>query len=107
VLYQVEQTPVLIVQGEVPFWRALQEGDRGGDVRQVQQMLSDRGGEVEVDGIWGSGTTRGVRAFQRENGFPITGGFERGALVAVAELPAPVMVDAELVWPGGVLSGGE
>lgn len=107
VLYQVEQTPVLIVQGEVPFWRALQEGDRGGDVRQVQQMLSDRGVEVEVDGIWGSGTTRGVRAFQRENGFPITGGFERGALVAVAELPAPVMVDAELVWPGGVLSGGE
>lgn len=107
VLYQVEQTPVLIVQGNVPFWRALQEGDRGGDVRQVQQMLSDRGVEVEVDGIWGSGTTRGVRAFQKENGFPTTGGFERGALVAVAELPAPVVVDAELVWPGGVLSGGE
>lgn len=46
---------------------------RGLDVRLVQLALSDQGCDVRADGIFGNGTARFVRAFQRSNALPETG----------------------------------
>ncbi|NCN83394.1 MAG: DUF3380 domain-containing protein [Sphingomonadales bacterium] len=41
----------------------LRQGDRGDDVRMLQELL-----DLEADGIFGSGTDRKVRAFQKDKG---------------------------------------
>lgn len=46
---------------------------RGLDVRLVQLALSDQGCDVRADGIFGNGTARFIRAFQRTTGLPETG----------------------------------
>ena len=46
---------------------------RGLDVRLVQLALSDQGGDVRADGIFGSTSARFVRAFQRSHELPETG----------------------------------
>ncbi len=106
-LYTVGQTPVVLVQGEVPFWRDLTEGTVGADVAQVQRMLAAVGADVDTDGQWGSATTQAVRAWQGERGFPVTGSFELGSVVAAPRVPVSVSIDTEVAWPGAMLSGGE
>lgn len=107
VLYTVGETPVVLVEGDVPFWRELGENAEGEDVRQVQQMLTDAGADLQADGEWGSSTTRAVRAWQEERGVEVTGSFEQGSLIASPTLPVNLAIDAGVVWPGGVLSGSE
>jgi chitosanase len=46
---------------------------RGLDVRLVQLALSDQGCDVRADGIFGTATSRLIRAFQRANDLPETG----------------------------------
>lgn len=48
--------------------RGLGPGMRGHDVRVLQDFLSRAGFETEVDGEYGSGTRRNVRAFERRQG---------------------------------------
>jgi hypothetical protein len=50
----------------------------------VQSALADRGYyDGPIDGIIGSGTRRAVRAFQRDNGLPVTGRIDRRLLNAL------------------------
>lgn len=49
------------------------KGDRGHNVSTVQQRLRDRGWRISVDGIFGSGTDKVVRAFQKEKGLAVDG----------------------------------
>jgi len=49
-------------------------GDRGDNVRGIQQALSIRGYSVgEIDGIFGQATLLSVRNFQRDNGLLVDG----------------------------------
>ena len=43
------------------------KGDRGQAVTELQQLLVQRGYPVAVDGEFGAGTYRAVRAFQSQN----------------------------------------
>lgn len=45
--------------------KVLRKGDRGDDVKVLQQALKDKGYDVAVDGIFGSGTEKALRSFQR------------------------------------------
>jgi peptidoglycan hydrolase-like protein with peptidoglycan-binding domain len=45
--------------------RTLREGDKGHDVKVLQNFLTRAGVRAEVDGAFGRGTTRAVRAFER------------------------------------------
>jgi len=45
--------------------RTLKQGDRGRDVRVLQKYLSRAGIAADVDGMFGAGTTRAVRDFER------------------------------------------
>jgi len=53
---------------------------RGLDVRLVQLALSERGCDVQADGIFGSATERFVRVFQRTNALPETGVADAGLI---------------------------
>lgn len=44
--------------------KVLRKGDRGEEVRVLQQALKDKGYDVAVDGIFGSGTEKALRSFQ-------------------------------------------
>lgn len=46
--------------------------DRAG-IRQFQKKLRDRGWSIDVDGLFGAGTDRVVRQFQREKGLKVDG----------------------------------
>ncbi|MEJ7797533.1 MAG: peptidoglycan-binding domain-containing protein [Solirubrobacteraceae bacterium] len=45
--------------------RSLGEGDKGQDVRVLQSFLTRAGVRTGVDGVFGRGTTKSVRAFER------------------------------------------
>lgn len=45
--------------------KVLRKGDRGDDVKVLQQALKDKGYDLAVDGIFGSGTEKVLRSFQR------------------------------------------
>ncbi len=106
-LYTVGNTPVVLVQGQVPFWRDLGQDVEGSDVAQVQQMLVDAGHNLDIDGVWDAFTTEAVRDWQAEQGFAVTGSFPHGSLVASPQTPVSVDLDSEVAWPGAMLSGGE
>ena len=53
---------------------------RGLDVRLLQLALSDQGWDVRADGIFGNGTARFVKAFQRRNELPETGVADAGLI---------------------------
>lgn len=58
----------------VPAAAALREGNRGSEVRAVQQKLKNWGYySGEVDGIFGPQTTAAVKSFQRKNGLAVDG----------------------------------
>lgn len=59
--------------GVPPFPGTVRRGSRGYGVRQVQQRLADRGWRVTVDGVFGPGTERVVRAFQSEKRLQVDG----------------------------------
>lgn len=46
---------------------------QGEDVRQIQQALVDADIQVDVDGIFGPGTEKGVIAFQKQQGLTVDG----------------------------------
>ena len=57
--------------------RALRRGMHGHDVRVLQGWLSRLGFPTEVDGAFGRGTTRSVRAYERREGQRVDGRVSR------------------------------
>lgn len=106
VLYRVDERPVFVASGAVPQYRDLSAGDVGQDVRQLQQLLTDRGYLSSApSGTFGTATESGVRAWQRASGVRETGVVPRGDLLFVERLPARVRL-AESITVGAQLSPG-
>lgn len=72
------------VPDEKIYWKA---GDRGGDVRQLQQWLKNAGMDVGVDGSYGPATQRAVVAFQTSYGLPPTGTVGKETFLVLHGLP--------------------
>lgn len=54
--------------------KTTKRGDRGTDVRRLQQALKSAGHDPgPIDGIFGPKTERGVKSFQAAEGLPVTG----------------------------------
>lgn len=89
VLYTVDLAPVVILTGRVPAFRALKASDRGADVAQLQRYLTGAGFmNGDVDGVFGSVTAAGVKAWQKSLSTPRTGIVDLGDIVFVSSLPA-------------------
>lgn len=91
VLATVGNEPMVLLYGEIPPWRALQEGDSGSDVRQLEANLVALGFDpditVTVDNDFTYNTTLMVQRWQEALGAEITG---------------EVVQDAQLIAPGPV-----
>jgi hypothetical protein len=61
----VDGVPVLALATSVPLWRELRSGDRGDDVRALQEAL---GGPLRTDGVVGAATLRAAHAFLIDHG---------------------------------------
>ena len=84
--------------------RTLRRGDRGDDVKQVQEKLKEMGlYSMSADGKYGPGTAKAVQAFQQANGLKADGiaGTVSEASSATAE--AAVFEEADTADPAAVL----
>lgn len=68
VIIEVNDRPVIYLQGAIPLLRDLQPGDRGEDVARLQEALAPWGAS-EPDGVWGAGTTNALRALYSAVGY--------------------------------------
>jgi murein DD-endopeptidase MepM/ murein hydrolase activator NlpD len=53
--------------------RPLERGDRGDDVRELQQLLTRLGLDTEADGVFGDGTVDRVEAYERREDLSVDG----------------------------------
>ncbi len=64
------------IGGDKPkFDRILRRGDKGDDVKKLQELLNELGYEIKVDGDYGRATKEAVRDFQKKNNLDADGNF--------------------------------
>ena len=83
VLYRVDDRPVLLLCGTIPAYRALNVGDAGQDVRQLNRNLHVRGNAFTTK------TKEALEALQRRKGVHVTGAL---ALADAVFLPEAVRI---------------
>lgn len=87
VVATVDAEPVVAMYGSEPFWRALESGDEGSDVLQLEANLSALGftadGEMTVDTDFTSSTADAVEAWEVSMGIEETGDVPLGRVVAL------------------------
>ncbi|MFC7247407.1 peptidoglycan-binding protein [Catellatospora aurea] len=81
-LYRIDNTPAVLMYGNVPAYRELKAGDEGADVKQLEQNLQALGyGGFTVDREFTSSTATAVRRWQEDLGLKETGRVEFGRVV--------------------------
>lgn len=106
-VYAVNERPVVVAEGDIPAYRDLALGNRGGDVRQLQRFLISQGHEVsDPAGLFGSSTAWAVRAWQTSIGHGIDGIVRLGDVVFLPDLPARV-IPTEALATGRAVSPGD
>lgn len=104
-LYRVDDTPVVLLYGAVPAYRALRPGAEGVDVRQLERNLKALGyGGFTVDDDYTDATADAVREWQEDAGLEETGIVELGRVVFA---PAAVRVDALDTQEGAATGPGQ
>jgi hypothetical protein len=107
-LWDVDARPVTLLYGALPMFRALGPGDRGEDVRQLEENLVALGQAAPGPGLpddrYDRATARAVRSWQRALARETTGRVEQGDVVV---LPGPARVAEVRVQPGQPLAGGD
>lgn len=88
-LYKVDDKPVALMYGELPAYRPLRQGDKGVDVRQLNENLRALGYAAPEGDAFTVATAAAVRAWQRDKGLSATGAVEAGRIVY---MPGPARV---------------
>jgi peptidoglycan hydrolase-like protein with peptidoglycan-binding domain len=106
-LYEVDDTPVVLLYGSLPAYRALSSGSDGADVKQFEQNLYALGYRgFTVDDKYSDSTATAVKKWQKDLGLPQTGTVDLGRVVYAT---GEVRVDADKASvgddsrPGGAL----
>jgi len=89
--YIRKQHAALIERERMPS--TIRKGSQGSDVRLCQELLNEHGYSTGVDGVFGSGTEKSVKAFQSASGLTadgIVGANTWNALEAPSEKLGPV-----------------
>ncbi len=92
VLYRVDEHPVLLLCGAVPAYRALQTGDAGQDVLQLNRNLRELGYDAKAgvrvktdESRFTGATEKALEVLQRSKGLAVTGGLPSGDAVFLPE----------------------
>ncbi len=91
-LYEVNGSPVRLMYGSMPMYRALKAGDKGEDVKQLKRNLQALGhgtGLDPEDGTFTDGTVTAVKRWQKSHKLKETG---RLAKEDIAFAPGPQRV---------------
>ncbi len=100
-LYEVDERPVRAMYGTTPLWRTLQEGERGADVRQLNENLAALGYDLSVDEVFGRRTLAAVKRWQKDRGLDVTGTVTANDVVFVDGAVRVESVAAKLGQPAG------
>ncbi|HET9689763.1 MAG TPA: peptidoglycan-binding protein [Acidimicrobiales bacterium] len=108
-LYRVNDTPVVLLHGTTPAYRALSAGESGADVAELNADLVALGDLAPADlgavpGAFGPATTAALQRLQAALGEPQTGALAVGQ--AVFE-PGALRITALSVAPGGTAVPGQ
>ena len=109
--YAVNETPVVVFYGEVPFFRVMSEGVSGNDVLILEENLASLGyhtvedGDTgfTVDGTFDIATSEAVRRWQEDLGVAETGTVSPGDVIVV---PGPSEVSGIVVDTGSRVQTG-
>ena len=103
-LYRVDNTPVVLLYGTLPAYRALATGTEGADVEQFERNLYNLGYRgFTVDTKYTAATATAVKQWQDDLGLPKTGAVALGRVVYAAK---PVRVDTLKTTVGAALQPG-
>jgi len=103
-LYTVNQQPIMAMYGTLPAYRAMQDGDTGTDIRQLQTSLENLGyNPGTTDGTFGASTLSAVEAWQTHVGITVDGIVHLGQVVFVS---GPSRVITQLGTIGEVVPSG-
>ncbi|GAB4056533.1 peptidoglycan-binding domain-containing protein [Catellatospora paridis] len=81
-LYKIDNTPAVLMYGNVPAYRELKSGDEGADVKQLEQNLKALGySGFTVDDEFTASTAAAVKKWQDKLGIEETGRVEFGRVV--------------------------
>ena len=83
--------------------RTLKQGHEGKDVRSLQRYLTRAGAATGTDGVFGSGTTRAVRAFERAQRRTVDGVVTRSDVAVIKDVARNGGAVASAVTTGGAL----
>ncbi|WP_199034382.1 peptidoglycan-binding protein [Glycomyces salinus] len=104
-LIHVDETPVTLLDGDLPMYRDLGPGDRGADVEQLERNLSELGYQgFTADDEYTWLTAEAVQRWQEDLGVERSGRVAHGAVVFVA---GHRRVDRLHVQVGDSVRGGE
>ncbi|MEH1125060.1 peptidoglycan-binding domain-containing protein [Micromonospora sp. CPCC 206061] len=102
-LLRADETPVVLLYGALPMYRALAENAKGGDVEQLEKNLSALGYTgFTVDEEFSKATTAAVKRWQKELELPETGMVEKDRVVFA---PGAVRIAERLVRVGASATG--
>ncbi|MCW6005561.1 peptidoglycan-binding protein [Micromonospora sp. CPCC 205371] len=103
VLLRADETPVVLMYGALPMYRALAEDAKGGDVEQLEKNLSALGYTgFTVDEEFSKATTAAVKRWQKDMELPETGTVEKDRVVFA---PGAVRIAERLVRVGASATG--
>lgn len=102
-LLRADETPVLLLYGALPMYRALAENAKGGDVEQLEKNLAALGySGFTVDEQFSKATTTAVKRWQKDLELPETGTVEKDRVVFA---PGAVRIAERLVRIGASATG--
>jgi peptidoglycan hydrolase-like protein with peptidoglycan-binding domain len=104
-LYRVDNTPVVLLYGALPAYRALSPETKGADVKQFEENLYALGYRgFTVDETYSDTTATAVKKWQGDLGLPKTGTVELGRVIYAA---GAVRVDTLKAAVGDAAQQGE
>lgn len=99
VVYRIDQRRTILMYGRLPFWRPLDVGAEGKDVKQLELNLLELGfdadGSLKVDGIFDASTAEAVAEWEDDLGVEVNGLIQPGEVLfqAGARRVGPVQLE--------------
>jgi peptidoglycan hydrolase-like protein with peptidoglycan-binding domain len=102
-LFRVDEQPIVALYGTLPLYRALRDGSKGRDVRELERNLAALGYRgFTIDDAYTAATAAAVRAWEARLGLPETGTVEPDQAVFT---PGPARIAGHTARIGDTVGG--